>query len=89
MRRPSPRFKWLLGVALLALSVTTHATQVRYQLDHLGGSTWQYRFTLTNDGTLGASVPLRWFSIDFATSLFDDATLVIASAPPIPPPGTK
>lgn len=68
----------LFALLLSVLAATVSATQVQYSLSNLGGSTWQYRFTLTHDGSLGGA-PLRWFSIGFATASFADTSLVTAS----------
>jgi hypothetical protein len=73
----------LCGLVLLILGTTASATQVSYTLTALGGNLWQYRFTITNDGDLGAGVAVRWFSLAFDPSIYDEPTLSITSLPVI------
>lgn len=78
------RFRLSAGTAagLLALMVATPSlagsVTVDYELNALAApSQYEYRYTITN---ISSATPISWFSIDFAIALYDESSLLIASA---------
>jgi hypothetical protein len=71
----------LLGIVLFALVAPAQAIVIDYELSALGGDSYRYDYAVTNDGSLGASVALEWFQIQFDPALYDESSLSIASTP--------
>ena len=69
-------FKFLTGMLLLA-AVNTHATTIEYSLDSLGGNSWQYNYSVSND-TLGST--LNEFTIYFDSGLHQNLSVVASPA---------
>lgn len=67
----------LFGVVLASAAPIAQATIVDYALTDLGGSQWQYHYTVHND-TLGTGIDE--FSIYFDTGLYENLTVVSAAA---------
>lgn len=71
----------LIGLLLaFAAAGPTGATSIQYQLTPLGGSHFRYDYTVTNDGSLGAGVPLQLFDIEFDPALYLETSLSIVTA---------
>lgn len=77
---------WLLAVGLLggllANMSAAHAIIIEYTLVSLGGTTYRYDYTLTNDGSLGTGVALELFDIEFDPALYEKSTLTIVTSDP-------
>ena len=65
------------------LPVTSYAISIDYQLQNIGGNRYQYVYTVTNDGSLGAGVPVRLFDVLFDITLYDENTLAITTTAPL------
>lgn len=74
------RYLPVLGCLLAAQSAG--AITIDYDLVPLGGASYRYEYTVTNDGSLGAGVPVELFDILFDTSLYLEASLAIVSTDP-------
>ena len=74
----------LIGAVWLGLSLATsaHAIAIQYDLSSLGGNAYRYDYTITNDGSLGASVPVQLFDIYFDPALYLESSLSIATSGP-------
>ncbi len=68
---------------LLLLSVTSavNASVVQYSLTSLGGNSYQYEYTVSNDGSLGGDI--EWFALQFDPSLYDETSLTIVTPEPL------
>jgi hypothetical protein len=66
-------FRSFLLAVLFAVSAHTHALLIEYNLTDLGGSQYQYDYTVTNDGSIASNISL--FSINFDIALYDEASL--------------
>jgi len=78
--------QWAVGItggALLLAGGSASAISIGYDLTDLGGGSYQYDYTVTNDGTLGAGVAVEAFDIYFDPALYDELSLTIAT--PTPP----
>jgi hypothetical protein len=73
-------FRYLPAVLLLAAH-PVGAVQINYDLVSLGGTSYRYEYTVTNDGSLGAT-PIEWFDILFDPSLYDETSLTIVTPDP-------
>ncbi len=71
--------RFLALVSLLA-AIPGYATTINYNLTSFGGNNYQYDFTVTNDGSLGAGVPIQLFDILFDPGLYDETSLTVASS---------
>jgi hypothetical protein len=67
--------------ALLApfLSMGNQAAVINYEASNLGGDTWRYDYTVTNDGSTTALVGL--WDILFDTASYAESSLSIVSSP--------
>ena len=74
----------LIGAVWLGLSLSTsaHAITIQYDLSSLGGNTYRYDYTITNDGSLGIGVPVQLFDIYFDPALYLESSLSIATSGP-------
>jgi hypothetical protein len=72
----SHTLKFLSSLLLLA-AVNVHATVIEYTLDDLGGGSWQYNYTVTNDLPV---VPLNEFTIYFELGLYENLSVVTSPA---------
>jgi hypothetical protein len=54
---------------------------IAYDLTSLGADRYRYDYTVTNDGSLGAGVPLEWFQLQFDPLQYQESTLGIVSDP--------
>lgn len=72
----------LLSLWLLLLANPATAIIIDYDLTSLGGNSYQYDYTVTNDGSLGAGVALEWFAILFDPALYDEFSLSIVTPDP-------
>ncbi len=66
----------VLAAALL-LSVTARAGIIEYEVTNIGGSTWRYDYSVTNDAQAAG---LAEFTIWFALGLYDSLTLPTSPA---------
>ncbi len=73
----------ILALALCAHTQTASAITIHYDLTALGGDDYRYVYTVTNDGSLGASTALEGFSILFDPVLYDETSLSIVTAAPL------
>jgi hypothetical protein len=55
------------------------AVSIRYTLQPLGGQSYRYVYTITNDGSLGGAAPVLLFDIMFDTSLYAEGSLQIVT----------
>ena len=74
----------LIGAVWLGLSFSTsaHAISVQYGLTSLGGNAYRYEYSIANDGSLGAGVPVELFDIYFDPTLYLESSLNIVSSGP-------
>ncbi len=83
-RRPaSPVAVRLLALAVCAAVLPARAAVIDYQLVALGGSSYRYLYSVTNDGTLPGAAPITEFDLQFDPLLYDESSLTITSAAPI------
>lgn len=72
-----------LSILVFVLAVQpASAIIVNYDLIALGGSSYRYEYTVTNDGSLGAGVPVESFALIFNSTLYDETSLVIVTTDP-------
>ena len=71
----------LLAALVLCFSTPANAIEISFTVADLGASTWEYRYTLRHDGSLGGD-PVQAFAIGFDPALYDEASLTIVSEPP-------
>lgn len=64
--------KKLLACLCIAAAGSAHATLIEYVATNLGGTTWEYEYTITND-TLGFDI--EEFTIWFDYTLFDNLAI--------------
>lgn len=79
----SPIHYFMSMIMLLLSAQTAHADFVSYALTSLGGTDYRYEYTVTNDGSLGASVAVTGFTIMFNPTLYDENSLSIVTAEPL------
>ena len=72
----------LLAVCLLTGVPTAAAAKLSYSLTHVGGDTWEYRYTLTHDGT-PPWAPIEAFAIGFDPALYNEPSLEITTPVPL------
>ena len=73
----------ILGVvAFVFAAQTASAALIDYELTSIGGTSYQYEYTVTNDGSLGAGVAVEWFAILFDPALYDESSLAIVTTDP-------
>ena len=72
----------LLSLWLLLLANPAKAIIIDYDLTSLGGDSYRYDYTVTNDGSLGVGVALEWFAILFDSALYDESSLFIVTPDP-------
>lgn len=67
----------LLSVIFLSFLVpcTSSAITIDYTLTSLGGSSYRYDYTVTNDGSLGQGVNVKLFDIAFTTDKYSELSL--------------
>lgn len=75
-----PRYLPILG-CLLATQPAS-AIPIDYSVVALGGNSFRYNYTIANDGSLGAGVPVQLFDIIFDSALYDETSLNIVTADP-------
>lgn len=61
------------------MTVVSSAITIEYALTHLGGNSYEYLYSISNDGSLGASTPLQIFDIAFDPALYEESSLAILS----------
>ena len=71
-------FLIVILVSFLVPSVST-ATIIDYTLTRIGGSTYRYDYSVTNDGSLGAGTNVKLFDIAFDPAKYDESSLKIVS----------
>ena len=76
------RTRILATLTLLLAAQTAHAIPINYELTSLGGTSYRYDYTVTNDGSLGAGVAIDWFAILFDPALYDESSLTIVTTDP-------
>ncbi len=64
----------------LGIAGTAHAIVIDADLISLGGDSYRYEYSLTNDGSLGLGTAIESFSIWFDPALYDEASLSISSS---------
>ena len=70
----------LLG---LFLATPAHAIAIQYDLTALGGNGYRYDYMITNDGSLGAGIPVELFDIYFDPALYLESSLNIVTPGPL------
>jgi hypothetical protein len=70
----------LLIVGLLASASVSHASVINYSLTSLGGISYRYDYTVTNDGSITPTIAL--FDISFDPALYDESSLTNLSTTP-------
>ncbi len=70
----------LLAFALLTTAGVSHAGILDYTLTPLGGTSYRYDYTVTNDGSIAPTISL--FDISFDTALYDESSLTNLSTAP-------
>jgi hypothetical protein len=72
----------LMALPLLLLAKSAAAIVVEYDVTSLGGDSFRFDYTVTNDGSLGAGVALGLFDILFDPGLYDESSLTIVTPGP-------
>jgi hypothetical protein len=72
----------LLSLWLLLLANPAKAIIIDYDLTSLGGNSYRYDYTVTNDDLLGAGVAIDWFAILFDPVFYDENSLAIVTQDP-------
>ena len=74
-----------LCAAIIFWSVPSIASTVSmtYELTPLGGNVYRYDYSVDNNGSLGAGVPIELFDIFFNPALYDEASLTVATPSPL------
>jgi hypothetical protein len=72
-------FSVCVPMFFLAFQATADSAVIDFSLTALGGSEYQYNYTVHNDGSLGAGVPIQLFDIDFSPALYQAGSLNIVS----------
>lgn len=75
-------FNNLAFLLLLLVAHSAKASLIEYQLTSLGGSTYQYDYTVSNDGSLGPGSNIEWFAIMFDPAFYDESSLTIVTPDP-------
>jgi hypothetical protein len=73
----------LLSLWLLLLANPAKAIIIDYDLTSLGGNSYQYDYTVTNDDPLGAGVAIDWFAILFDPASYEENSLAIVTPDPL------
>ena len=73
----------LTCLLVLFAAQSAKAVTVEYNLAALGGNSFQYEYTVTNDGSLGAGVAIEWFAVLFDPALYDETSLTIVTPEPL------
>ena len=73
------RTLWLCAL-LVSVALPAHAVQIAYGLESLGGTSYRYTYTVTNNGTTGGAVQL--FDVFFDPDLYDEDSLTIVTPNP-------
>ncbi len=73
----------LTVLLLLCAAIPAQASIVQYSLTALGGNTYQYDYSVTNDGSLGAGVAIEAFAVQFDPALYDENSLTIVTPEPL------
>ena len=71
---------WMLGVVALAAfagQASAATISISYNLIPLGGSTYEYVYSIYNDGSMPSGAAVQLFDIDFSTSLYQQSSLLI------------
>jgi hypothetical protein len=77
------RIGWLrlasipLGTLAALASGGANSAVITYQVSNVSGDTWQYDYTVTNDGSTTGNI--RLFDILFDPGIYDEPTLTITS----------
>jgi hypothetical protein len=74
------------GICMPIMFLAFHAnadTVIGYNVTALGGSEYQYNYSVFNDGSLGPSVPIQLFDILFTPALYEAGSLVIVTPAPL------
>ena len=70
--------------ALLSMHAFASTIPIEFYLTHIGtGNTYRYDYTVTNDGSLGANVPIKLFDIFFDPALYAENSLAIVTSGPL------
>jgi hypothetical protein len=59
------------------------AVVIGFNLTPLGGSEYEYTYSVHNDGSLGAGVPIQLFDIFFSPALYEAGSLNIVTPAPL------
>ena len=88
----------ILGLTLLAGQAGAATISISYNLIPVGGSTYDYVYSIYNDGSLAGSAAVQLFDVDFSTSLYSSISIVTPPSfntqwseqllAPVGPPGT-
>lgn len=73
-----------LGICMPMIFLAFQAnadTLIGYNLTALGGSEYQYDYSVFNDGSLGSNVPIQLFDILFNPALYQAGSLAIVTTP--------
>jgi hypothetical protein len=78
-------FKTLgICISMIFLAFQANAdTVVSYNLSVLGGSEYQYTYSVFNDGSLGPNVSIGLFDVLFSPALYQSGSLVIVTPSPL------
>jgi hypothetical protein len=75
--------RWLLLLVALLAPLPARAIQIQYSLTPLGGDSYRYDYTVSNDGTLPAGAPVRLLDVMFDTELYEESSLAIVTPSPL------
>lgn len=73
---------WCVCTFPLALPGTVHAITIAFDLQVIGVNQYRSTYAVTNDGSLGAGVPVELFDIAFDPALYEEASLTIVTPDP-------
>jgi len=72
-----------LVMPLLSGSTPALATSVQYTLLPLGGDSYRYEYSVSNDGSLGSGVGIQLFDLLFDPTQYAESSLVITTPLPL------
>jgi hypothetical protein len=70
-----------LGLLLPVSAIASPSISISYTLVPMGGNSYKYVYSITNNGTLTGSAPVQLFDILFDTSQYQESSLQIVTPP--------
>lgn len=73
---------WFMLLLLGLMPGFSQAVSINFDLQALGGNRYRYAYAVSNDGSLGLSVPITLFDIAFDPALYEESSRSIVTADP-------